>query len=237
MNKRLKFKHHVISFLFRFFLRSRYKIEFINDNIIKDIEPKIFLPNHPALIDPIILTSFIYKYNPIAPVISAKYYRNGLFSPILNLIKAIPVADLSEGERDVNVYEKFAKSAAERLKEGHHVLLYPGGQLSSQKEEKLHNKQGAFRLVKELPEGIKIIAVRSTGLWGSRWSRAKTGKTPDFINVFFNSLKRLALHAFFFMPKRKVVFEFKDLTEELRSLSMTDRKTFNTFLEKYYNAE
>ncbi len=235
MQKRLQPKHHIVSWFFRFFLKLRYKIVFINDALIKDTEAKVFYPNHPALIDPIILISFIYKYNPISPVIAGKYNRNPLFRPILNLIKAIPIADLSEGERDVNVYQKFAASASERLRQGHHILLYPGGQLSDQEEEKLMNKQGAFRLTSELPESIKIIGVRSKGLWGSRWSRAETGKTPDFLKVFFRCIGYLALHGFFFCRKKKVTFEFVDLTDDLRRLSHTDRKTFNRFLEGFYN--
>lgn len=235
MEKRLQLKHIIVARMFRFFLRLRYKIVFINDDLIKDTSAKVFFPNHPALIDPIILISFIFKYNPIAPVITGKYNKNALFRPILNLIKAIPIADLSEGERDADVYVKFAVSASDRLKSGHHVLLYPGGQLSDQEEERLKNKQGAFRLTSELPQDVRIIGVRSKGLWGSRWSRAETGKTPDFLKVFLRCLGYLALRGFFFCPKRKITFEFADLTDDLRKLSQTDRKTFNRFLEAFYN--
>jgi len=235
MAEHLKFKHRFVSALFRFFLKRRYKVMFINEEIIRDSEAKIFLPNHPALIDPIILTSFVYKYHHISPIITARYYRSALFRPVLKLIHAIPVADLSEGERDVNVYEKLAKSTLKELSEGHHALLYPGGQLTSQDSEKLFNKQGAFRLTSELPEHIKLIGVRISGLWGSRWSRAHTGKTPDFVNVFLKSLGYLLSRGFFFAPKRTVYFEFVDLTKELRELSKKDRKSFNLFLEGFYN--
>jgi len=228
-------KHRIIAWFFRFFLRMRYKVIFKNKEILLDKQAKIFFPNHPALIDPIILSSFIYKYNHISPVVSAKYYRNTLFKPILKLINAIPVADLSEGERDANVYQKLARNTVLQLQKGHHVLLYPGGQLSGQETEKLHNKQGAYRLTGELPENVKIIGVRISGLWGSRWSRAKTGKTPHFIKVFFKSLGYLSLTLFVFCPKRTVTFEFEDLSIQLKELSKKDRKSFNEFLEKFYS--
>jgi len=216
-------------------LSLRYKIIISDETIIKDTEAKLFLPNHPALIDPIILISYIYKYNNISPAISAKYYRNALFKPILKLINAIPVADLSEGDIDRNLYNKLSNNATLELSKGHHLLLYPAGQLAGNPSEKLFNKQGAFRLVSELPDNIKIIGVSINGLWGSRWSRAKTGKTPDFTKIFFKGIGYLALRGFFFAPKRRVYFEFADLTSELRALSKKDRKSFNVFLEEFYN--
>ena len=235
MTDKLEIKHRIVGGFFRFFLKRRYKVIFVNEEIIKGSEAKIFLPNHPALIDPIILSSYIYKYHHIAPVITAKYYRSAIFKPVLKLIHAIPIADLSEGERDINVYQKLANSTLKELSKGHHALLYPGGQLAGQDSEKLFNKQGAYRLTSELPEHVKLIGVRINGLWGSRWSKAKTGKTPDFMNVFLKSLGYLLLRGFFFAPKRTVYFEFVDLTKELRELSQKDRKSFNQFLEDFYN--
>ena len=235
MKKKVKTFHRFVGFLYRFFLASRYKIIITGENIIKDTEPKLFLPNHPAFIDPIILTSHIYKYNNISPVISAKYYHNTFFNPIMKLINAIPVADLSEGDIDRNVYAKLSNNTKLELSKGHHILFYPAGQLAGHPYEKLFNKQGAFRLVSELPENVKIIGVRITGLWGSIWSKAKTGKTPDFFKTLLKSIGYLALRGFFFAPKRKVYFEFIDLTKELKALSKTDRKSFNLFLEEFYN--
>jgi len=235
MNKKVKTTHSIIASIFRIFLSLRYKIIIADKTIIKNTDAKLFLPNHPALIDPIILTSHIYKYNNISPTILAKYYRSAIFRPILKLINAIPVADLSEGEIDRDVYKKLSKNAALCFSRGNHLLFYPAGQLSSGPEERLFNKQGAFRLVSELPENVRIIGVRINGLWGSSWSRAKTGKTPDFINIFFKGLGYLALRGFFFAPKRKIYYEFVDLSEELKALSKENRKAFNIFLEEFYN--
>ncbi|MDD3875546.1 MAG: 1-acyl-sn-glycerol-3-phosphate acyltransferase [Bacteroidales bacterium] len=235
MVSKVVFWHKLIAATFRFFLSLRYRWHISGEEILKDKKLKIFFPNHPALIDPILLTSIIYKYANVAPAISAKYYRNKSFLPLLKLINAIPVADLSEGERDVNVYTKMSQMARLEFKKGHHLLLYPAGQLAAQEHEKLFNKQGAFRIVSELNDDIEIIGVRIKGFWGSRWSKYGNTKTPDFAKTLLASFRYLALRGFFFCPKRPVYFEFVDLTEKLKELSHTDRKTFNAFLERFYN--
>lgn len=235
MKRRVNCRDSIIAACFRACIRLRYKVQMESVGLLDDPRPKLFLPNHPALIDPIILCSFVYKHNNIAPAISAKYYRNKMFRPLLKIINAIPVADLSEGERDYNVYEKLANGVKKELQRGNYALIYPGGQLANGPEEKLANKQGAFRLVAEMPEDVRIVAVRISGLWGSRWSRAATGKTPDFLKVLRNSLAYLLKRGIFFCPKRRVKFEFCDFTDDLKRLSQTDRRSFNAFLEAYYN--
>jgi len=235
MVKKVNNWHSILAAIFRFFLSLRYRITVAGEEVVKAPVVKLFLPNHPALIDPIILCAYIYKFNNISPAISAKYYRNKLFKPLLKLANAIPIADLSEGERDIDVYNKLSVSARKELEKGHHILFYPAGQLASGTNEKLFNKQGAFRLVAELPENTQVIGVKISGLWGSRWSRANTGKTPDFIKTFFKSLLYLIVHLFVFCPKRPINIEFFDLTSDLKKLSCVDRKAFNIFLENFYN--
>ena len=40
----------------------------------------------------------------------------------------------------------------------------------------------------------------------------------------------------FFLPKRDVTYEFVDITEMTKEFAKEDRKTFNDYLENFYNA-
>lgn len=149
---------------------------------------------------------------------------------------AVPVADLEAGSRDVSVLDTMRNAMLSALKEGKSVVLYPAGQLCNQGYEKIFNKQGAYRLVKELDNSTRVIGVRQHGLWGSVWSRAWWGKSPDFFKVFALSIFYVLANFVFFVPKRDVEIEFVDITEEAKrnSKNMT-RREFNEFLETFYN--
>lgn len=235
MKTKVKLHLRVIAAVFRFLFSLRYKVSFHGYELVTSPGAKLFLPNHPALIEPVLLAAYIHKHNYISPAISAKYYRNPVFKPLLKLAGAIPIADLSEGERDADVYKKLWHSAKQKLDKEHYILFYPSGQLAAGPREKLYNKQGAFRLVAEIPSQVKVVGVRIKGFWGSRWSKAGKEKTPDFLHTLLKSIAYLALHGFFFCPKRKVTIEFVDLTTTLKKLTDTNRKQFNTFLENFYN--
>jgi len=234
MGRTVPVTHKIITYFLRLCFSLRYRVVITGEELLKEQSVKLFLPNHQALIEPVILISYIFKYSRISPVITAKYYKKSFFKPVLNLVNAIPVSDLESGERDRNVYNKLTSKVMLELSKGHHVLFYPSGQLSDQAGEQIHNKQGAYRIVSELQEDIKVIGVRISGFWGSIWSKAGTGKTPDFGNTLLKALGILAINFFFFAPKRKVKFEFVDLTQKLKELALNDRKTFNSYLEEFY---
>jgi len=115
-------------------------------------------------------------------------------------------------------------------------LIYPSGQLSSQAEERIKNKQGVYRLIPLIPHNVLIIGIRVSGLWGSSWSRAATNKTPNFMCVFKQGIWFLLKHGIFFAPKRTVLFEFVEITEPTKQKAITsDRHSFNEYLEQFFN--
>ncbi len=63
------------------------------------------------------------------------------------------------------------------------------------------------RLLRLCPD-LNIVLVRTTGLWGSQFSRAITGISPNFGQILRRCAKLLCKSGFFFMPKRKVKVEF-----------------------------
>ena len=150
-------------------------------------------------------------------------------------MNAVPVSDLSTGSRDLNVLKSIFENVDNALKKGENVLLYPSGQIAGQGYEKIFNKQSAWTVVKNLPENAQVIGVRIHGLWGSMWSRAWIGKSPDFFPTFLKGIFYIIANLIFFIPKRKVTIELFDITKEAKDNANETRSAFNNFLENFYN--
>lgn len=225
----------IFASFFRFGFSLRYSVQINDSEILKDKRVKIFLPNHQSLLEPIILQSYIIRFHEISPAVSAKYFENTFFRIMMKIVDSIPVSDLDCGSRDLDVLNNVKSELLNRLLSGKNALLYPSGQLTSQGYEKIFNKQAAFNIVSELPEEIMIVGVRVSGFWGSMWSKAKTGKTPDFLSALIKGILIIIANFLFFTPRRKVKFELIDITNIAKQKSKTDRKTFNSYLESFYN--
>lgn len=203
---------------------------------LKSSGAKLILQSHPSHIDPQLLAVFIDQHCEFVPVISEKFLRIPLFGSILRAWDAVAVSDLKHGNRDPDVLKKIFSKVMEALESGKSVLISPSGQIAEAPYEKIKNKQSAHVLVGNLPANAMVIGVRITGLWGSMWSTAWMGKRPSFIYSFAKGVFYLLANLIFFMPKRAVTFEFVDITEESRGQAKGDRRSFNKYLEAFYNA-
>lgn len=225
----------VLAFIFRLLLRSRYMITLKGAEIIKTNTPILFMPNHPALIDPIIFLSHIYRFSSATPVLSEKYYDIPIAKWYFMGMGAVRVSDLEKGSRDTQVLKLITRSVFKGLKRKNNILLYPSGQLAGQGYEKIFNKKSAFHIVKTIPEEVQIIGVRITGLWGSMFSKALSGKSPDFFLQLLKGIFYVVANLLFFVPKRYVSIEFEDLTAISKETVVMGQKPFNSFMEDFYN--
>jgi len=82
---------------------------------------------------------------------------------------------------------------------------------------------------------VKVEGVRIIGLWGSMWSKAKTGKTPNFFVQLLKGIFYIFANLIFFLPRRKVSIEIEDLTLQAHANAPLGIKPFNSFLEDYFN--
>jgi len=159
--------------------------------------------------------------------------------PVLSIelesMNSVPVPDVRSGKKNVDVMEKIHEAANTAFKDGKNVIIYPSGHLAGQGKEKIFNKRSAHEVVRVLPDNVQVIGLRIRGLWGSSWSRAWNGRTPDFFPTFIRGTLILFANLFFFVPRRKVTFEFIDITREAKGKAQKDRTTFNNFLEDFYN--
>lgn len=216
-------------------LSLRYKITIKGAEQLKNSTPVLILPNHPALVDPIILLSHIYKYSNAIPVISSAFYDIPVLKSFFSSLGAVRVSDLDGGSRNINVLNDISRAVLKGFRRGKNIILYPSGQLASQGYEKIFNKKSAQNIASKVPDNVTIIGVRTTGLWGSMWSKARTGKSPNFLIHLLKGIFYILANLIFFLPRRRVTIEIEDLTQLAKENALLGRKTFNLFLEDFYN--
>jgi 1-acyl-sn-glycerol-3-phosphate acyltransferase len=229
------FLSKILAFKVRLLLRFRYKISIKGSEVIQSNSPVLFLPNHQALIDPVILLSHIYRFSTATPVVSEKYFNMPLIKWYFTRLGAVPVSDLETGSRDTQVLKSITRSVFKGFRRNKNFVIYPSGQIAGQGYEKIFNKKSAYHIVRTIPESVQIIGVRITGLWGSMWSKAKTGKSPNFFAQLLKGIFFVLANLLFFLPKRTVSIEFEDLTSIAKEKVILGQKPFNSFLEDFYN--
>lgn len=216
-------------------LSLRYRVTIKGAELLKNSSPHLILPNHPALIDPVILLSHFYKDTNAIPVITSNFYDIPILKSFFSAVGAVRVSDLSKGSRNINVLNDISRSVLKGFSRDNSIILYPGGQLSSNGFEKIFNKKAAQKIVNKIPHKVTVIGVRTTGLNGSMWSKAPTGKSPNFPIQCIKGLFYIFANLIFFLPRREITLEIEDLTQVAKENAQHGRKTFNLFLEDFYN--
>jgi long-chain-fatty-acid--[acyl-carrier-protein] ligase len=216
-------------------LSLRYRIRLIGlDKITaKGKTGIVFLPNHPALIDPIIM--FTYLHGKFAP--KGFGDQDQVNRPLIRFfarrwgIRTVP-SIATYGPSAKAEIEKVLDETIEGLKQGDNLLLWPAGRVYHGYKESLGANSSVERILKNFP-GARVVLVRTRGLWGSRFSWA-SGKEPLVVPVLLKGVLQLLASLIFFAPRRKVAIEFYEPTDLPRD---ADRNTFNRFLEDFYNTD
>ena len=211
-------------------LRYRIKIQGLEQVAAGGTGGILFLPNHPALIDPVIVISELYSR--FAP--SSLADRDRIAAPVLGWVTrkfgAIPMPDLAKhGEACRRDVEGAIQDCARLLERGGNLVLYPGGHLMASRLEQLGGNSAVDTILKLAPN-TRVVLIRTRGLWGSRFSRAQGH--PDFLKVLGRELRDLAANFIFFSPRRKVTVE---LGEPLDLPRNEGRGVLNRRLEAFFN--
>jgi len=225
----------ILAFKIRLVLRFRYKISIKGSEILQNNSPILFLPNHQALIDPVILLSHIYHYTTAIPVISEKYFDMPFVKWYFRRMGAVRVSDLETGSRNTQVLKSITRSVFKGFRRKKNIVIYPSGQIAGQGFEKIFNKKSAYHIVSTIPPNVQVVGVRITGLWGSMFSKARTGKSPDFFAKLLMGAFYILANLLFFLPKRSVSIEFEDITSIAKEKAIPGQTAFNSFLEDFYN--
>ncbi len=195
-------------------------------------EPILFLPNHPALIDPVIVYSQLASARPRP--LSDENRLAGFLGRLVRLaVHPVTIPDLSQsasGEARREVEEGLARVIGS-LRQGDSVLLYPAGRIYRGSREVLGGNSGTARILHAIPN-LRVVLVRTTGLWGSSFGFAAAGKSPSLARVLLRGLLTLLANGLFFTPRRRVEIEFVESPDLPRQ---ADKKVLNAWLERFYN--
>ncbi len=224
---------NILSLLVRLVLALRYRVAIRGiDGIKSDGRPILFLPNHPALIDPVIVTSQLWpRFHP-RPLADEAQVDRLFVRRLARLLRVIVIPDLSLGGRERQQEVRAGiNRVSEALRQGDNVLLYPAGRLMRGPREDLGANSAVAHIVHSV-ENVRIVTIRTTGLWGSSFSRANG--IPSLTSGMGRMLRALLAGGLFFMPRREVLIEVVEATNLPRR---ADKMTINRYLEDFYNAQ
>lgn len=223
--------------IFRYMLLAlRYRIHIKGFKEIKQSKGVLILPNHPALIDPVILVSNLRSTLNPRPVVVEDF----LVGPMKNLfLKHLNAIAIPNSKSHLSSYKRFriqnaVNKVVDALNNGDNVLFYPAGQLMRSEKEDLGSASGLTEILSKVDDP-NILLVRTKGLYGSSFSRAPYGKRPNLIKVLTKNAGYLILNLLFFMPKRKVEIEMAENPDDFPFSG--NKKQINNFLQKWYNAK
>jgi len=213
----------------------RYDIKLVG---LEKIEAKgkrgiLFLPNHPALIDPVILYAYLKrKFSPhgFGDQDQVDRFLIHFFAKRWG-VRTIPSIEKYGPAAKTKIEEQLDESI-EDLKRGKNLIIWPAGRIYRSYKESLGANSSVERILQKCPD-IRIVLVRTRGLWGSAFSWA-SGHEPRVAVILRRAFLVLFANAIFFTPRRKVTIEFYEPKDLPRN---ADRTTFNRFLENYYNED
>jgi long-chain-fatty-acid--[acyl-carrier-protein] ligase len=230
----------VLLYLMRFSLWFRYRVtikglEHLNSKELNKSGGVLFLPNHPTIfVDPTLVTLAVWKKYPIRPVIVEYMYYTPLIHTIMRFMNALPIPNFVTSSNSLKKKraDQVIETVIEELKKKENFLIYPAGKTKHQAREVI-GASGVHRIIQSVPEA-NIVLVRTTGLWGSRFSRALTGgAAPAMFPTIWWGIKTVFKNLIFFTPRRNVTIEFVPAGVDFPY--QASRLEMNRYLEKWYN--
>ena len=221
----------LVGLCLRVLLSLRYRVTASGLEAISGPGPILFMPNHPALIDPIIVYSLLANHAP-RPLADERQMEGPLGRMAAKAVCAVLIPDaMKDGAKARQGVEAGMQAVLAALQAGDNILLYPAGRIYRSGRESLGGNSGAALILQKMP-GLRVVLVRTTGLWGSAFGYGATGKAPHFGKVLLRGALAVAANLLFFTPRRPVTVEFV----EARDLPRTgDKRVLNPWLEQFYN--
>ncbi len=211
----------------------RYRVRLIGMDKIaaKGVGGILFLPNHPALIDPVILFAYlhhIFRPHAIGDRDQVDRFIIRWFAKRLGVRTIGSMVTYGSAARgDI---EQALDESAEGLKQGENLLLWPAGHVCRSSLESLGGNSSVERIIQQYPD-VRVVLIRTRGLWGSSFGWA-SGHAPNVGKVVGKGFFQIIASGIFFAPRREITIEFYEPSNLPRT---ADRNTFNRLLEAYYN--
>lgn len=235
-----KLIQHILYYFFGFIFSLRYRITYkglenLNPETLNKPGGVLFLPNHSCLfIDPAAVSRGVWFKFPIRPLIIENQYYIPIVNTVMRFIDAIPVPDNEKSSNSMKRRrnEKVLQIVIEGLKNKQNFLIYPAGRLKETNQEVIGGASAVHTLLQQVPEA-NVVLVRSTGLWGSIFSKAFTERTPPFFPTIWKGFKIALKNFIFFSPRREILIEYVPAPPDFPHHAT--RLELNRYLENWYN--
>ena len=217
-------------------LRLRYRVTTAGMGVVRTLPgPVLVLPNHPAYVDPPLVLSHVPVRQSLRPLVFSGVFRLPPVRPLMTLVDAFEVPDLTAQSRDAAARTKeLIDAVVARVDAGDSFLIYPSGRLRRGDREVVGSARLVHELVARCPQA-QVVLVRTRGVFGSMYSCARDGQLPDLGSAIARSLGWGLASLVFFLPRRRVHMQAEVVPRE--GLPLESREAFNTFLEKWYDAD
>jgi long-chain-fatty-acid--[acyl-carrier-protein] ligase len=197
--------------------------------------PTLVLPNHPAYIDPPLVLSHLRLGKALRPLVFSGIYRLLPLRPLMAMVDAFEVPDLSAQSRDAQAKTlEMIDAVVARIGRGDSFLIYPSGRLQRGNAEVVGSARAVHELLSRCPD-LNVVLVRTRGLWGSSFGCAATGAPPSLVPTMLRNLGWALAALVVFLPRRKVTVHVEVLPK--RTLPKASREQTNAFLEGWYNVD
>lgn len=236
-----KFFALLLLVLIRSALWFRYKVtvkglDQINPAILNKPSGVLFLPNHPAIfVDPTLIALAIWKKYKIRPIITEYMYYTPLIHTVMRLMDALPMPNFSSSSNTLKKKraDRLLQTVIDNLKKNDSFLIYPAGKTKQQARE-IIGGSAVHNIIQAVPD-VNVVLVRTTGLWGSKFSRGLTaGQNPPYMfHTIFWGVKKVFQNLLFFTPRRHVTIEFAPAGPDFPLQG--SRLEINRYLENWYN--
>jgi long-chain-fatty-acid--[acyl-carrier-protein] ligase len=214
-------------------LRYRVLIEGLDAVCRKGTSGILFLPNHPALIDPIILAAHLYPAFRARALADERQVDRPVIRHLARRIRVLTIPDLAKtGAASAGEVREAIDRCIKALRQGDNLILYPAGRMYRENREQIGANSAVERVLRALPD-VRIVLIRTRGLWGSRFSWAG-GYRPLVAPTLRKGLAAIALNGLLFTPRRNVhieMYEPDDLPCD------AGRRQINAYLEAFYNRD
>lgn len=214
-------------------LRYRVRISGLDAIRARGNSGILFLPNHPAYVDPMLLMAHLFpEFRP-----RTLADQDMIAAPGIRWVTARlgvqPIPDPARhGEASRSEVERVIQACIDGLRQGENWLLYPAGRIYHSRFEDLGGNSAVETILAQAPE-LRVVLIRTTGLWGSSFGRA-SGRPPQLVKGLVQGFKSLLKNFLFFGPRREVRLALAEPDDLPRR---EGRTILNRYLEGYYNQD
>jgi long-chain-fatty-acid--[acyl-carrier-protein] ligase len=212
------------------FLRYRVRVTGLEAVAERGTRGILFLPNHPAMIDPFIVMTRLYDPFRARALADQKQIDRFFIRWLAKRARVMPLADLAKAGGSAEGARAAIDQCVDALRNGDNLILYPGGQVVHERFEDLRSNSGVRMILDALPD-VRVVLIRTRGLWGSIFSWA-SGRAPGVGKALRLAVRTFLASGIFFARRREVTMELVEPEDLPRQ---ADRNDLNRYLEAFYN--